>query len=61
LVWRPDAVSEPGFAALKGKGLTRLTHAPEARDPLVLAGALETIGQHHPDEVVWVDAAASAG
>lgn len=56
-----DAVSEEDFAALKGKGLTRLTYELGARDPLVLEGALDTIDQHHPDEVVWVEAAASAG
>lgn len=56
-----DAVSEQDFAALKGKGLTRFAYALGGRDPLVLEGALDAIGQHHPDEVVWVETAASAG
>ncbi|WP_219220632.1 hypothetical protein [Variovorax boronicumulans] len=52
-----DAVSEEDFAVLKGKRLTRFTYVLEARDPLVLARALDTIDQHHPSEVIWVEAA----
>ena len=55
-----DAVSEQDFAVLKGKGLTRFAYALGAREQLVLEDALDTIGQHHPDEIVWVEAAASA-
>jgi hypothetical protein len=56
-----DAITEQDFTALMGKGLTRFAYALGARDPLVLEGALDTIGQHHPDKIVWVEAAASAG
>jgi hypothetical protein len=56
-----DAVTEQDFAAMMGKGLTRFAYPLGARDPLVLEGALDTIGQHHADEVVWVEAAISAG
>ncbi|MDQ0074841.1 UTP-glucose-1-phosphate uridylyltransferase [Variovorax boronicumulans] len=55
-----DAVSEQDFAVLKGKGLTRFSYALGAREQPVLEDALDTIGQHHPDEIVWVEAAASA-
>ncbi len=55
-----DAISEQDFAALKGKGVTRFAYALGARDALVIEGALDTVGQHHPDDVVWVEAAASA-
>ena len=55
-----DAITELDFAALMGQGLTRFAYALGAHDPLVLEGALDTIGQHHPDEVVWVEATASA-
>lgn len=52
-----DAVSEEDFAALKGNGLTRFDYELGARAPLVLERALDTIDQHHPNEVVWVEAA----
>lgn len=55
-----DAITEHDFTALVGQGPTRFAYALGARDPLVLEGALDTIGQHHPDEVVWVEATASA-
>lgn len=55
-----DAISEEEFTALKGQGLTRFVYKLEGRDLLVLEDALDTIGQHHPGEVVWVEAAASA-
>lgn len=55
-----DAVSEEDFAALKGAGLTRFNYELGERDSLVLEDALATIDQHHPGEVVWVEAAASA-
>mgnify|MGYP001067628169 CR=1 FL=1 len=55
-----DAISEGDFAAQKGTKLTRFAYELGARDPFVLEDALETISQHHPDEVVWVEAAASA-
>ncbi|MDB5848929.1 MAG: hypothetical protein JWP29_2681 [Rhodoferax sp.] len=32
-----------------------------SRNVLVLEVALDSIGQHHPHEVIWVEAAASAG
>lgn len=53
------AVSEEDFDARKVPGLTRFDYSLEDRDPLVLADALDTIEQHHPGEVVWVEAAAS--
>ena len=55
-----DAISEDDYCARKGKGLSRFIYPLGARDPLVLEGALDTIDQHHPGEVVWVEALASA-
>lgn len=52
-----DAVSEADFAAQKGQSLTRFAYELGARDPLALEGAFDTIDQHHPGEVVWVEAA----
>ena len=54
-----DAISEEDFAALRGAYLTRLAYELGARDPLVLEDALDTIDQHHPSEVVWIEAATS--
>lgn len=51
-----DAVSAQDFAILNGKGVTRFAYELGARDPQVLAGALDTIDQHHPGETVWVEA-----
>ena len=53
------AVSVEDFDALKVLGLTRFDYPLEERDPLALADALGAIDQHHPGEVVWVEAAAS--
>ena len=52
-----DAISEAAFAAIKGSSLTRFAYELGARDALVLEDALDTIEQHHPGEVVWVEAA----
>lgn len=54
-----DAVSEEDFDTLKVRGLTRFDYQLQARDLLVLADALDTIDQHHPGEVVWIEAAAA--
>lgn len=55
-----DAISEEDFAARKTGSLTRFTYELGERDPLVLEDALSTIKEHHPDEVVWVEAVPSA-
>lgn len=52
-----DAVSEGDFSALRGAYLTRFAYELGVRNPLVLESALETIDQHHPGEVVWIEAA----
>lgn len=60
-VWcSADAISEEAYSARKQKGLSRFVYPLGARDPAILAGALDTIDQHHPGEVVWVEAPASA-
>lgn len=55
-----DAISEEAYTARKEKGLSRFIYPLGARDPLVLESAFDTIDQHHPDEVVWVEAPPSA-
>lgn len=56
-----DTISEEAYTARKEKGLSRFIYPLGARDKLVLERALDTIDQHHPGEVVWVEAPASAG
>nr|WP_301334581.1 hypothetical protein [Variovorax dokdonensis] len=55
-----DAITEEDYGARKEKGLSRFIYPLGARDPLILEGALDTIDQHHPGEVVWVEAATPA-
>ncbi|MDM0038966.1 hypothetical protein QTH89_21210 [Variovorax sp. J22G21] len=50
-----DAISDADYALLKGKSLSRFSYELGARDPEVLEEALDTIDQHHPNEVVWVE------
>ena len=55
-----DAISETTYGKFKGAGLSRFIYDLGGRDPLVLEDALDTIDQHHPGEVVWVEAAVAA-
>ena len=54
-----DAISQDEFAARKGTGLTRFEYELGARD--LLPDALATIAEHHPGEVVWVEAEPAVG
>ena len=40
----------------QGAAISHFVYDLGARDPDVLAGALDTIAQHHPKEVVWIEA-----
>ncbi|QIL84168.1 hypothetical protein G7047_29120 [Diaphorobacter sp. HDW4A] len=51
-----NAISEEQYQARRGKSLSRFNYALDTRDPDVLASALDTIEQHHPNAVVWVEA-----
>lgn len=47
------------FLALTRRGLERyeaLGHAIEPNEVEVVAGAVETIKEHHPGDTVWVEA-----
>jgi hypothetical protein len=50
-----DAVSEADHASLTGANVTRFTYPLLGQHVDVLAGAIDTIEQHHPDETVWVE------
>jgi hypothetical protein len=52
-----EAMSEEDFETFTGTGLTRFGHA---LDRLDLPDALGTIAEHHPGEVVWVEAVLAA-
>lgn len=52
-----DAISEDAYEALKVKNLSRFSYELGARDAEVLEDALDTIDQHHPGQVIWVEAA----
>lgn len=51
-----DALSGVDAAKTKGAALSHFTYDLGGRDPHVIEGALDTIEQHHPDEVVWIEA-----
>jgi hypothetical protein len=50
-----SAISEADFGARKLAALTRLHYSPAASGRESLGRALDTIGQHHPGETVWVE------
>lgn len=54
-----NAISEQQFQALGCVGLTRFTYALDTGDLTIVASAIDTIEQHHPDEIVWVEAKSS--
>ena len=54
-----DAISQDEFAAMAGAGLTRFEYVLGTRD--LLPDALGTIAEHHPGEVIWVEASPSVG
>lgn len=51
-----NAVSEPEFHRLVSQGhlITRFSHAVTAEDRPQIQEALETMREHHPNVVVWV-------
>lgn len=48
-----EAISEEDFDAFTGSGLTRFAHKLDRCD---VQDALRTIAEHHPGEIVWVEA-----
>lgn len=51
-----DALSGVSLAERQGAAVSHFIYDLGARDPDVLESALDTIEQHHPDEVVWMEA-----
>ncbi len=50
-----DAISEEDYAKLKHEYVSRLVYGLSGESADVIAGALETIEEHHPGETVWVE------
>jgi len=51
-----DAITQEEHYRLCGTGLsvTRFSYPLAEATPEVIADALETIGEHHPGEIIWV-------
>lgn len=43
------------YQALAGVDLSRLIYPLSGESSVVIAGALETIAEHHPGESIWVE------
>lgn len=50
-----DAISGADYAALAPASVSRFTYPLWDRQAEVLARAIETIGEHHPEATVWVE------
>ncbi|NDZ15404.1 hypothetical protein C7T35_40435 [Variovorax sp. WS11] len=50
-----DAISELDYASRKYPGLSRFNYELTDNEADVMADALETIGEHHPGETVWIE------
>lgn len=50
-----DAISELDFEKLECTSLTRFSYPLGGEGQEVLAGAVETIQEHHPGESVWIE------
>ena len=57
-VWcTASAASQEQIAAMQADNVSRFVYtlAELLSDPSQMAGALDTIAQHHPDERIWVE------
>ncbi|OGB46138.1 MAG: hypothetical protein A3F76_13155 [Burkholderiales bacterium RIFCSPLOWO2_12_FULL_65_40] len=50
-----DAISEAEYAALKNSRLSRFIYPLQGQEPDVLAGAIDTVEEHHPGETLWIE------
>lgn len=51
-----DAISEADYATMKHRNLTRFIY--ELGDRVLVDDAIGTIEEHHPGQIIWVEAAA---
>jgi hypothetical protein len=52
-----DAISEGDYSNRQHKNLSRFDYELGNRDGAALADAIQTINEHHPGEVVWIEGA----
>jgi hypothetical protein len=52
-----DAISETEYQTRCIPRLSRFIYSLQGETQEVMEGALDTIREHHPDEVVWVEGA----
>lgn len=50
-----DAITEADYAALEVVNVSRFIYPLQGEPGDVLAGAIDTIEEHHPGETVWVE------
>jgi hypothetical protein len=50
-----DAISESDFENSESTSLTRFSCPLGGESLAVLAGAVETIEEHHPGETIWIE------
>lgn len=50
-----DAISDADYAALTEANVSRFAYPLQSESGDVIAGAIETIEEHHPNEIVWVE------
>lgn len=50
-----DAVTESNYENLHGLNISRFTYALGGEALEIIREALETISEHHPDEIIWVE------
>lgn len=50
-----DAISEPDYAKLAGRNVSRFVYPLRGASAQALQDAIDTIAEHHPGEPVWVE------
>lgn len=50
-----DAISEQEYSNLRGRNVSRFNYPLDGSDADTLAGALDTIADHHPNERIWIE------
>ena len=55
-----DTITEADYANHQHQNLSRFSYALGDRDESILADAVQTINEHHPGEVIWIEGASVA-
>ncbi|WP_417070491.1 hypothetical protein [Niveibacterium terrae] len=54
-----DAISQADYEALQAVDLSRFAYPLAGESHDVLLGAIETIEEHHPNAIIWVEHASA--